>query len=151
MDRFHRGLVAGLVGGVAMNLWTVFAVKILNLDIIRFIDWASVILYGNPPKTHLEGFYALIIQLTWVGLLGIIFAYLMLYTTSRGHLIKGGFYGVAVGLIIYAIPTLLQTPHISSASIETVMSNYTGGLIWGLVMAQTLRWLDRKQSSEPAS
>ncbi|KUO53120.1 MAG: hypothetical protein APF76_03515 [Desulfitibacter sp. BRH_c19] len=148
MDRFHRGLVAGIVGGVAMNLWTAFAVTILNLEIIRFIDWAGVILYGSPPDTHFKGFYALIIQLTWVGLLGVVFAYLMRYTTSRGYLIKGAFYGVVVGLIIYAIPTIFQTPHIANASIETVLSNHTGGLIWGLLMAQTLRWLDKRGSLE---
>jgi len=142
MDRYFRGLVAGIAGGVVMNLWSWFAVGILNLKITRFIDWAGVILYGDLPRTHFEGFYALIIQLTWVGLLGIIFAYTIPFTTSRGFLIKGVFFGVVIGLIIYAIPTLFKTPHLAKATIITVLSNHLGGGIWGLTMAQVLRWLD---------
>ncbi len=143
MDRYFRGLVAGVVGGIAMNLWTVIAVHILNLKIIRFIDWAGFILYGDLPRTHFQGFYALIIHLTWVGLLGIAFAYLFPLTTSRGYLIKGAFFGITTGMFVYAIPTLLQTPIISKHSIQTVLSNHTGGLLWGLTMAQVLRWLDK--------
>lgn len=142
MDRYFRGLVAGIVGGIAMNLWTVFVVNILNLKIIRFIDWAGYILYGDLPRTHFQGFYALIIQLIWVGLLGIVFAYLFPLTTSRGYFIKGAFYGVVTGMLIYAIPTLLQTPIISKHSIQTVISNHIGGLIWGVTMAKVLRYLD---------
>ena len=125
-----------------MNLWSAFAVNILNLKIIRFIDWAGFILYGDLPRTHFQGFYALIIQLTWVGFLGIIFAYLYPLTTSRHYLIKGAFFGVFAGMIIYAIPVLLQTPILSKHTVQTVLSNHTGGLIWGLTMAQVLRWLD---------
>ncbi len=148
MDRFFRGLVAGITGGVAMNLWSAFAVNILKLKIIRFIDWAAVILYGDLPRTHIEGFYAMLIQLLWVGLLGIFFAYLIRFSTSRGYLIKGAYYGIITGLVIYAVPTLLQVPYLSKHSLSTVLSNHVGGLIWGLIMAQTLRWLDKKVPSE---
>jgi len=142
MDRYFRGLVAGMIGGIAMNLWSAFAVIILKLKIIKFIDWAGFIIYGDLPRTHFQGFYALIIQLTWVGLLGIIFAYSFPLTTSRGYLIKGAFFGVVTGMLIYAIPTLLQTPILAKHSVQTVLSNHAGGLIWGLTMAQVLRWLD---------
>lgn len=142
MDRYLRGMVAGIIGGIAMNLWTVFAVGILKFKIIRFIDWAGFILYGELPGNHFEGFYALIIQLTWVGLLGIIFAYSFPLTTSRNYLIKGAFFGVIIGMLIYAVPVLLQTPVLSKHSLHTVLSNHTGGIIWGLTMAQVLRWLD---------
>lgn len=142
MDRYFRGLVAGVAGGVAMNLWSAFAVSILKLKIIRFINWAGYILYGDLPRTHFQGFYALLIQLTWVGLLGIIFAYSIPLTTSRGYLPKGAFYGVVTGLIIYAIPTFLQTPVLAEHNVQTVLSNHAGGLIWGITMAQMLRWLD---------
>lgn len=148
MDRFFRGLTAGIVGGIAMNLWSAFAVSILDLKIRRFIDWAGVILYGDLPRTHFQGLFALIIQLLWVGLLGIIFAYLISYTTSRGYLLKGAYYGVVIGLIIYAIPALFRTPYLTLHSTATVLSNHTGGLIWGLTMAQTLRWLDKRVVSQ---
>lgn len=142
MDRFFRGLVAGIFGGIAMNMWTLIAVKILNWQIIRFIDWAGVILYGELPKSHVEGFFALVMQVLWAGLLGTVFAFLIPHVTSKGYLIKGVFFGIMAGFIIYAVPTILQTPILKGLSFINVLSNHIGGSIWGLTMAQTLRWLD---------
>ena len=149
MDRFFRGLIAGIVGGVAMNIWSLFAVYALNLEIIRFIDWAGILLFGNLPRSHIEGLVSLFMHILWTGLLGIIFAFLIPQITSRGYLIKGAVFGVLAGFIIYAIPTLLQMPILREHSLATVLSNMTGGLIWGLTLAQTLRWLDRKSLVKP--
>ena len=145
MDRFTRGLIAGIVGAVAMNLWTVIAVNILNWQIIRFIDWAGVILYGELPRTHLEGFFALVIQLLWGGLLGIIFSFILPHITSRAYLIKGVYFGIIAGFIIFAVPTIFQMPLLGKLSFITVLSNLIGGTIWGLTTAQTLHWLDSTQ------
>ncbi len=144
MDRFFRGLIAGIVGGVAMNLWTLIAVFIFNWPIVRFIDWAAIMIYGDFPRSHVEGLFSLMMQLLWVGVLGIIFAYLIPHITSRGYLLKGAVFGVVLGFLIYAIPTLLQMPLLAENSFITVLSNHIGGLIWGLTMAQTLHWLDKK-------
>ena len=144
MDRFFRGLIAGITGGIAMNIWTLIAVFIFNWPIVRFVDWASIIIYGDFPRSHAEGIFALMMHLLWTGVLGIIFAYLIPQITSYGYLLKGAIFGVVLGFLIYAIPTLLQTPLLAEHSFITVLSNHTGGLIWGLTLAQTLRWLDRK-------
>ncbi len=142
MDRFLRGLIAGIVGGIAMNLWTVIAVSVFNWQILRFIDWAAIILYGSLPNSHTEGLFALVMQILWSGTLGIIFAFLIPYVTSSKLLIKGAVFGLIVGFITYAIPTILQMPVLKEHSLITVVSNHIGGAIWGLTMAQTLRWLD---------
>ncbi|MBS4023160.1 MAG: hypothetical protein KGZ79_12195 [Dethiobacter sp.] len=144
MDRFFRGFIAGFIGGVAMNIWTLIAVFILNLQIIRFIDWASVFLYGSLPQNHIQGIFALWMQLIWSGLLGVAFAFLLPQITSRGYLLKGAIFGVVAGFLMYALPTLFQTPIVSSVSFETTVSNHAGGLLWGLTTAQSLRWLDKK-------
>jgi hypothetical protein len=148
MDRFFRGLVAGIAGGVAMNIWSAFAYYILKLPIRRFIDWAGIVLYGDYPHTVYESLFALLMQILWVGLLGVIFAYMIFQATSRGYLIKGAFFGIISGFFIYAIPTLLGSKHLATTSFTTVISNHFGGLIWGLTTAQTVRWLDNKFVSE---
>ncbi|KUO53411.1 MAG: hypothetical protein APF76_09220 [Desulfitibacter sp. BRH_c19] len=142
MDRFLRGLIAGIIGGIAMNLWTLIAVGIFNWQIIRFIDWAAVILYGQFATSHAEGFFALVMQILWSGTLGVIFAFLIPHITSSRYLIKGAVFGLLVGFITYAIPTILQMPILKEPSFITVVSNHMGGAIWGLTTAQTLRWLD---------
>ncbi len=144
MDRFHRGLVAGMVAGVAMNLWTLVALFVLQWEVIRFIDWAAIFLFGDLPRSHLQGLFSLWMQILWAGLLGVGFAFLIPQATSRGYLIKAAFFGVMLGFISYAIPTALQMPILSKLSFATVFSNHVGGLVWGLTLGVTLRWLDRR-------
>lgn len=144
MDRFFRGFTAGIIGGVVMNLWTLVALFILNWELIRFIDWAAIMIFGDLPRSHLEGLFSLIMQLLWVGMLGVVFAFLLPQVTSQGYLIKGALFGVVFGFLFYAIPTLFQMPILKEHSFATVISNHTGGLLWGLTTAQTLRWLDKK-------
>jgi len=142
MDRFYRGFVAGVVGGLAMNVWSLFSYYILNFSEQRFLDWASMIIYGSLPTSTFQIVYAQIIQLLWVGLLGIIFALLIPAITSRFYLGKGVIYGLMSGFIIYAITTLFRIPNLVIFSTTTVLSNHIGGIIWGLTMAYVLRLLD---------
>jgi uncharacterized membrane protein len=144
MDRFFRGFIAGFVGGIAMNLWTLVALNVLNWEIIRFVDWAGVIVFGDLPRNHIQGVIALALQFLWVGTLGIIFAFLIPQVTSQAYLLKGLLFGVTVGFIIYAIPTLFQMPILAEHSTATVVSNHIGGAIWGVVMSKTLHLLDKK-------
>ncbi len=144
MDRYFRGLLAGIIGGIAMNLWSLVAVFGLQWEIIRFVDWAGIFLFGDLPRSHLQGVMSLVMHLVFVGFLGVAFAFLIPQVTSRGYQLKGLTFGVITGFFIYAIPTMLQMPILAEHSTATVTSNTVGGIIWGLTMAQALRYLDRK-------
>ncbi len=141
MDRLYRGAVAGIVGGIVMNAWSFFSYHILYFNTRRYTDWMGVIVYGDLPRTLAETLYALMLHLVWVGLLGVLFAYLIPHNNSRGYLLTGAFYGLASGIIIYAIPTLLRTPYISKFPFNTTISNHIGAILWGVTLAYTLRWL----------
>jgi len=142
MDRFFRGFIAGVVGGLIMNAWSLFSFHILHFTDRRYLDWASAVLYGHLPSSTFEAVYALIIQILWVGLLGILFAFLVPTITSRGYLLKGLIYGLSIGFLIYAIPTLLQMPELAETPVKTTVSDHIGGFIWGLTMAYTLHRMD---------
>jgi len=144
LDRFFRGLVSGLVGGIAMNLWSLVSRFVLKWELLSFIEWAGVALFGDLPRSHLQGAFALLMQLLWTGLLGVLFAFLVPVVTSRGYLIKGAFFGVITGFALYAVPILFQAPFLTKHSFATVFSNHMGGLLWGLATAQSLQWLDRR-------
>lgn len=142
MDRFHRGLIAGIIAGVIMNVWSFISYYLLQFTTRKYVDWTGVILYGDLPRNIGETIYALLIHLVWTGLLGVIFAYILPRITSRGYLIKGVFFGFVTGFITYAITTLFKTPHITITPLRTVISDHIGGVIFGLVLAQMLYWLD---------
>lgn len=142
MDRFFRGFLSGVVGGIAMTLCSNVAVSLLNWNIISFIDWAGIMIYGDLPRSHAEGLIALILHLIWVGSLGVVFAFLILQITSQGYLLKGVLFSIVMGFFIHALPTVFQMPILKEASLQTVVSNKIGAVIWGLVMSKTLHWLD---------
>ena len=103
-----------------------------------------MLIFGHLPASHVEGFVALLMQITWVGTLGIIFAFLIPQVTSQAYLLKGVIFSAVAGFIIYTIPTLMQIPVLKETSLATVVSDLIGGAIWGLIMAKTLFLLDKK-------
>lgn len=148
MDRFHRGLLAGVTGGVVMNLWSFFAYYVLDLNILRFLDWANVLTFGHLPKNYIEATFSLFLQLMFTGMLGVFFAFLIPQVTSKGYLLKGAFFAIMVSFVTYSIGIIYKIKYISHLQIPTVFSNYFGSIIWGLTLARTLHWLDNRVMSE---
>ncbi|MDW7674028.1 MAG: hypothetical protein SCK28_05770 [Bacillota bacterium] len=144
MDRFHRGLIAGIAGGVIMNILSLYSFHILNFTDRRFLDWSSVVMFGHLPNNFIETIIALFAQLLWSGFLGIVFAYFIPLVTSRGYLIKGAFFGFITGFVLYGISILFKLPGFTVVSTNTVLSQSIGGVIWGLVTAYTLYLLDNR-------
>lgn len=144
MDRFARGFIGGLTGGIVKIGWGFFAYYILHFTKLQFADWASVLIYGRKAATTAEFVVATIAYLVFVGLLGIVFAYLITAINSRNYLFKGVMYGIFLGLIFYSLPILFKIPQLMRMELNTVISFWVGDIIWGLTLAQTLRWLDQK-------
>jgi len=86
MDRYHRGLVAGMIAGIPMNIWDLISYHYLRFSELRYLDWSAVTIFGHLPKGNAEIAFALISHFFWVGFLGMIFAFLIGKITSRKYL-----------------------------------------------------------------
>ena len=49
MDRSFRGGIAGILGGIVMNSYSLLVFYVFNIKIVRFLDWAGFVLYGHLP------------------------------------------------------------------------------------------------------
>ena len=127
MDRFYRGLVAGTVAGIPMNIWS-NVTREFGFGELRFLDWAGMVIYGSLPVTLFQQAYAQIIQFFWLGFLGVIFSFLIPKVTSRGDIGKAVFFGVIMGFILYAIPVLFKVPNLTATDSVTVLNNHLGGV-----------------------
>lgn len=145
MDRSIRGAIAGALGGIIMNLWSFFMYNFLNIKIVRFLDWAGYILYGDFPQTNFEIVYAMLIQIVFVSFLGVIFAFMIAKTTSQAYILKGIFFSLGAAFIIYAVPVFFEIDALAHLSLVNVMSNHFGGILWGVTMAYVLEKLDHKK------
>ncbi len=137
MERFYRGLAAGVIAGIPMNIWS-FVSYALGFTKRRYLDWAGFMLYGTPPKTLWEQAYALLAHFGWVGFLGVLFAYIWPRLFAELDIFKGMFYSIAIAFFLYAVPIILQVPYLNQADLLTVVSSHIGALLWGAVLAYIL-------------
>lgn len=107
-DRLTRGFIAGLVGGIAMNIVSLISYHILNIAELRYLDWAAIVIYGTKARNFAEVVFAQAIQLIFVGILGIIFAYLIPAISSKNYLLRGWLFGSFIWFLLYGISLLFK-------------------------------------------
>lgn len=142
-DRFAGGFIAGVFGGIVMNVFNL-SVYILGISEFRYLDWAAVTIYGTRPTSFAEVVFALIAQLGAVGVLGIAFAYLITKITSRNVILRGLVFGSAVWFLLYAITLIYNVEQTIPLRVNTALPDLIGGMIYGITVALTLRWMDRE-------
>jgi len=55
-DRFTRGLAAGIIAGIVMNLVNFFTHYVLRISDLRLLDWASILIHGSRKPHNLIKF-----------------------------------------------------------------------------------------------
>lgn len=144
MDRTLRGLLAGVIAGIAMNVWNLSDYYFLHLTKIRFLDWASVLLAWSKPKTAVETVIYLIIHLLWDGFLAIIFSHLLVSITSRGLIIKSTIYSVLLWFFFKITVNIYRVPVLSGLQpFPGAMSNLLAVILFGIVLGLVLKKFDK--------
>jgi len=138
-DRFERGFIAGVSGGIIMNIWSFISGYIQFTD-LRMVDWAGIMFFGHtPPFTPVESVIAFFLQLGFSGFFGVLFAYLIPMLTSKSLHFKGLVFSSAVWFFIYGITTLFRVPGLVPAPAGTVVSNLISALLFGFVTSYVLK------------
>ncbi len=145
MDRTFAGIIAGITGGIIMSIWSEISFS-LGITSYRYLDWSSVMVYGTLPQNVYEAILAQIMQTIWSGFLGVLFAFILPVIGYKGQLLKGIFYGILLTFFLYAIPSLFQIPYLSQINFHTFLSNTTGSVIFGFVLAYVLSKIEITES-----
>ncbi|SDH75951.1 hypothetical protein [Desulfosporosinus hippei] len=140
-DRMYFGFVVGLIAGIPLSIWTLFSYYVLDFTQTRMFDYASEILFGRLPLNALESIIAWLGQMVFCGFVGIGYAYLIPIVTSRHYLAKGWIYSAFIWFSSYAIATLFKMPDLFYTAPYTVVSNFIGASIYGLVLAEATKRL----------
>lgn len=139
-DRLAMGLLAGLTAGVAMNVVNLTAFY-SGIGELRYLDWAAIVIYGTRPVSFAEAVFALMAQIIFVGLLGVVFAYLIRAISSRNLLLRGWLFGAAVWFSLYGITFLFNVQQTIPVRLDTALNDFVGASVFGLVLAAVLRRL----------
>lgn len=146
-DRLTQGFVAGIAGGIASNAWSMFA-GLMDMTTIRQADLIALLIYAHiPPFGWGEITFALFSHVLVSGVLGIFFAYWVLYVTSRNLLFKGWVFSATVWFAVYLTTTLFQVPGTIPVPFKTVICDFVGTTIFGLVLPLALRTLTAERSA----
>lgn len=146
-DRLLRGFIAGVAGGIAMNVISLTSYY-LGIAELRLLDWSALVIYGMKPTSSAETLFALLAHLVFNGTLGIIFAYLITVITSINHLFRGAMYGAVMWFALYGISMLYKLEATVPLHVDTAASDLTASVVYGLVLAETLRRLDEIKALE---
>lgn len=142
-DDYVRGFIAGVCGGIPSFLVNGGA-RLLKLNTVMWIDIMGLMIFGNFPTTMGQYIFNLVIQLTFLGILGGIFV-LMLPKTSHEHIyFKGISYSTMMWFILFSLPHLLQLPKLKEINLSTAISNLVAAIAWGIGFIFVLRKLEYK-------
>ena len=142
-DRFIRGLLAGIIAGIAMDTIDLIGYW-LKLDQARYLDFAAVIAFGKTASSWMETILSLIIELMFKGLLGVLFVFLIPKIKSKYLIIKAILFGTTTWFIIYSIIVLSKATKFPKVDAGVALSHLINSSVFGIVLTLTLYWIEKK-------
>ncbi|WP_408956262.1 hypothetical protein [Natroniella sp. ANB-PHB2] len=140
-DRFTRGFIAGIIAGIAPFIIN-FGAQMLNLSTLVWSDFMGLFLLGNKPEGVLPMVFAVISQFILVGLMGVLFAFLITLFSSENYLLKSWLFGITIWFSAYFLTFLFRLPGIKEIPIKTAITHAIGSSLWGITIGLILNWLD---------
>lgn len=138
MDKIFKGITAGIIAAVIMNLINLILFYNFHLIKIRFLDWAGLIMLGSLPQSKAAIIYSLLIHICWTGTLGIIFNYILIQISHQAVIIKGGLYAFLLTFIFRSLAVLFQMQTLANSNLTTSIANTLTSLTWGLILGALL-------------
>lgn len=143
-DRLIRGFTAGLISGIAVDVLDLLS-NTLGIDEMTYFDWAGIVIFGSTPNKLSEYMVSVFAQLFLCGILGIIYAYLIPQVTSKNHLLKGWIFGVTTWFVFFLAAFVFKLGPLLKLQEDSAGSDAITGSVFGIVLALTLKWLDRRK------
>ena len=109
-DKTIYGFLFGIIAGLVMNIINLFSYFILHFADLRYLDFMSIIVWGNKPLNFWESTLAFFLHLGFTGFLGILF------------------------LFAYSVTLLYKVPQLTNISVNTIVSNLISAGVFGFVL-----------------
>ncbi len=146
MERYIRGITAGIIAAILMIVWDFLSFYILQFHDHLYLNWASVLIYGRLPDNTAEYIFCFITKIAWAGFLGLLFALAVPFEKSRRYLVLGAFYGYIINFIHFSISHLFQVPGLTDFSNATFIAHSIGATGWGFLLALIITYQKRSDN-----
>jgi hypothetical protein len=143
-DRFTQGLIAGIIGWLPQTIFTFIMLHVFHIIKLSYFDFAAVLTFNHKPQGFLQNLVALLVAMAFLGLAGVSFSMFIKVISNQNILLKGCVYGASIWFIISSIVSIFQIKDLYPIDFSTSTINLIAGILWGIVMAWTLLFLNRK-------
>lgn len=147
-ERFARSLVAGVVASVTLISLNLFSYYIIHLSKRRFINYASLIIFGRKFNNLAEAIFSSIAQIGFASGLLVISSYLIIREKRQNHLLRGLFLGIGSWFAIMAFAYMKGIHKVLPIDMGSAVSFMVTSAIWGVTGAWVLYALDRKYDEQ---
>ncbi|TGE32197.1 hypothetical protein [Desulfosporosinus sp. Sb-LF] len=144
-DRFVAGGIAGLIASITCDIVGIIY-KSLGWTDRTFNDYATIILTNQIYSE--KGIFGLILSMISHAavcmIFGVIFAYIIMFTSSNYLYIKGLGYSLVIWLLLNTFGTLLNLPLFRKMPLNVAYATLSTALIYGFMTSLTLKIIDKK-------
>lgn len=142
-DRFTRGFLSGIIAGVPTLAFALIAFS-LKWTNIRWAHFASILIFGRKFINLQEDIFSSFAVFFFCGLMGAIFAFIIMKISSQNYLLKGWVYSLSIWFFAFAVTSLFKVPQLPFRSFNAALSNFIAATIWGLSLGYCLHWFDNR-------
>ncbi|SHI21870.1 hypothetical protein [Desulfosporosinus lacus] len=144
-DRLVAGGIAGFIASITCDIVGIIY-KSLGWTDRTFNDYATIILtYQVYSKEGIFGIILSMISHAAVCIIfGVIFAYMIMFTSINYLYLKGLGYSLVIWLLLNTFGTILNLPLFRKMPLSVAYSTLSTALIYGFMVSLTLRIIDKK-------
>lgn len=144
-DKFTRGWISGTCGGLLGGIFD-FLFKYTGISKLSISEWSAIMIFGRkPPFSLIDHLYALLILAGTVGVVGIIFAFLLPLIGEKNIYFKGWIIYIIPWWILFLLTALAKIEGTLNLSVATTLSTgisisiigFSAVYIYGLLEPKT--------------
>jgi len=144
-DRLVAGGIAGLLASITCDIVGV-VYKSLGWTDRTFGDYATILLTYQVYSD--QGIFGLVMSMishaAVCTIFGVIFAYILMFTSSNYLYLKGLGYSLVIWWVLNSFGSLLNLPLFRNAPLIVVYSTLSTALVYGLMVSFSLKIIDKK-------
>jgi hypothetical protein len=147
MDKFLRGIISGLIGGVVKDVPILIPHALWNIPQITYWDYAAHIGFGGEHVNTLAAYaLALPIEIAFGIGIGVIYVYLLDWIKTKHYLLAGVGFGAATWFILRAIMSIYEVEPFNKPGELTALINWVLSWLFGFIVAYVNQYLKKKDS-----
>ncbi len=141
-DRFTKGAIVGMTGAFMQNIYAYLA-EIFGITSAGYINVSHAVLFNREYKGILYTLVGLLGYLVISSFWGILFAFIIKYTSSKYYLFKGVIFGGGIWFLVTVIITkVFKLPVLSKNTPQEALFFLVRAVIFGLTIGSVLKFLD---------